>query len=281
MEAGTRELLGKAEGKVWGHVDKEDDVFEFGSRAITEDALLEMRQRNAQAAHRAMADLGRHGGRFSLPAVSAAAARRPPGRQLSRISLQLSSANSDQVKPSAGFNKAARAAPGVPPRRKGQPRAQTPTEVRSAAEQEMLADEQEKERWANARPRSARNRPAPVDGKGAVGAGKKREEEGSGGNSLAREAALLFRILDWQKTARSRGFDIAKMLSLDPQVRPPPTLIWWNSQGTLVAGIFTVGTHASPGPCRRALPPPACLPLQDACLRPIQGYLAHEKHPPP
>ncbi|KAJ1493927.1 hypothetical protein T484DRAFT_1767199, partial [Baffinella frigidus] len=194
MEAGTRELLGKAEGKVWGHVDKEDDVFEFGSRAITEDALLEMRRRNANAAQRAMADL-KGGGRLgSLPAVSAAAARRPPG-----------------------FSKASRA---PPPRRGGlKPRAQTPTEVRSAAEQEMLADEQEQERLANTRPRSSRSRPGTADGKGSVGSGAKRAEEGSESHQegMAREATLMFKILDWQKTARSRGFDIAKMLSLDPQ----------------------------------------------------------------
>lgn len=102
MEAGTRELLGKAEGKVWGHVDKEDDVFEFGSRAITEDALLEMRRRNANAAQRAMADL-KGGGRLgSLPAVSAAAARRPPGEPLRPSSLQLLSAILTRANPRQG-----------------------------------------------------------------------------------------------------------------------------------------------------------------------------------
>lgn len=96
----------------------------------------------------------------------------------------------------------------------------------------MLADEQEQERLANTRPRSSRSRPGTADGKGSVGSGAKRAEEGSESHQegMAREATLMFKILDWQKTARSRGFDIAKMLSLDPQVRlSPPPQLWWNS----------------------------------------------------
>ena len=152
MDAGTRDLLGKAEGKVWGHVDEDDDVFEFGSRAVSEQALVEMRMRNALAAQRAMADL--RGGRVNLPAVSTAASRRPLGA-VPRTCPRPSPAGVLSAAAAAGSSKGEQRSQQPRHRDARQPRAQTPNEVRSAAEQEVLAEERREAQ----RPRDSRSRP--------------------------------------------------------------------------------------------------------------------------
>jgi hypothetical protein len=194
MDRGTRELLQRAEGRVTrsNGVDSDDDVFQFGQNAITEDTLRDMRRKNEANMARAIAVLrGDTGASQVLPAVYGAG--RGAAQALQR-----------------------------PPRRKQRlSRPQTPSEIRDAAEKEAS----QRERFLAQRQPQHR----PPQQQGPPQRKLKRAQRstvvdsGTGEHSdddqapMSNESQVLFGLLDWQTECRLRGVDSAEILKLNPR----------------------------------------------------------------
>lgn len=170
--------------------DDDDDIFGFASRGVSEEALLEMRRKNAEMARRAMLELQGGNAAVRLPAIYA-------------HSKSMAAAQKRRTKLStAGVAQRARRGP------KGS-RAETPTEIRDAARSVMAEAEAEAE--------GAQRPPT-------VGSGTQRRGSRPGTGlyvektkdlSTEQESELLFRLLDWQKEVRAAGFDTKQLLRPD------------------------------------------------------------------
>lgn len=200
MERGTRDLLAAAEGKdtTRGGVDSDDDIFGFRQRAVSEDALRELRRQNEDNMRVAIATLHRGGvpAASGLPAVYGAH-RVGQGLPVRR-----------------------------PARRKqpGLPRPQTPSEVRDAAQREMS----EREKAEPSQGRQPQHRPPGLQQQqqqskksGRLSSTANGGGGGDGGVGerppMHDESNALFHMLDWQKECRVRGIDTTDILKLQPR----------------------------------------------------------------
>ena len=205
MERGTREQLEQVEGRATrGGGESDDDIFGFRQRAVSEDALRELRRQNESNMARAMATLrGDPAATTALPAVYGAN-RSGPGPPVRR-----------------------------PARRKqpGLVRPQTPSEVRDAAEREVSEREQ-REHLQRSSQRQPQHRPPKqqqqqqqqqqrkknsVRPSGAMNGGSREDPDADEQVPMHDESHALFNMLDWQKECRARGIDGAEILKLQPR----------------------------------------------------------------